>query len=213
MDYTANTTNLTPRSSATLTREAVLLETTNSHLYAPCTGDVSSETYRHTGTHIYLPTYLPACLLACRCIRSWAAHGETLHAAGVWVGIRVYVPGSDTQPWLAVDATERRRTTPFARRSGRTDEERRRDRVADGDGDRRRRFLGSSNQHEDERGGQRRGEMREDGRAAAAAAGERGAKGIFPLYPLWLHPHATESSSRRAIWQQWPAITDIVAVD
>jgi len=86
--------------------------------------------------------------------------------------------------------------------------------VADGDGDRRRRFLGSSNQHEDERGGQRRGEMREDGRAAAAVMEEGGGEGDpSPLSVVWLHPHATESSPRRAIWQQWPAITDIVAVD
>lgn len=58
--------------------------------------------------------------------------------------------------------------------------------MCNGDGDRRRQFLGSrSNQHEDERRGQRCGE-REGGRGVKA-------EGPFPL-SLWLHPHATAAA-------------------
>lgn len=92
MNYTANTTRLPPpRSSRDVDARSC---PTRDDKLASRRAVYGRRVIRDISTHrhAYLSTYLPGCLLACRCIRSWAAHGETLHAAGIRVGIRVYVP-------------------------------------------------------------------------------------------------------------------------
>lgn len=135
-----------------LTREALSYSRRQAGISTRRTGDVSSETYRHTGTHIYLSTYLPACLPVHK-VQSGTRRNATY---GRGLGRDPCVrPGSDTQPWSTVDTQRKDRGRRRWQKERAADKERR-IRVADGDGDRRRRFLGSSSQREDERRGQRR---------------------------------------------------------